>query len=63
MGRGPREEELGASGLGQAYIDCLEPLGPFLKIELDCLTLFEGAESVHLDGGVVDEYVGPTIRL
>ena len=28
-------------GLGQAHVDGLETLGPFLKIELDRLTLFE----------------------
>ncbi len=42
-------------GLGQAHIHSLEPLGPFLKVELDRLTLFERAEPVHLDGGVVHE--------
>jgi hypothetical protein len=50
-------------GLGQAHVDGLEPLGPFLEIELDGLTLFQRAKSVHLDGGVVHKDIGPTVRL
>ena len=61
--KGPEGREPGLRRLGQAHIDRLEPLRPFLKIELDRLTLFEGAEAVHLDGGVVHEYIGPSIRL
>jgi hypothetical protein len=52
-----------SGGLGQAYVDGLETLWTFLELELDRLTLFERAESVHLDGGVVHEYIGPPIRL
>ena len=59
----PERKEPVLRRLGQAYIDRLEPLGSFLKIELDRLTLFEGAEAIHLDGGVVHEYIGPAIRL
>ena len=54
-------EELG--GLGQANVDRLEALRTLLKVELDRLTLFERAESVHLDGGVVHKNIGPAIRL
>jgi hypothetical protein len=61
--RAPGRRELNLRGLGQAYIDRLEPFGSFLKIELNRLTLFERAESVHLDGGVVYEDISPTIRL
>ena len=49
--------------LGEAHIHCLEALGAFLQVELDRLALLEGAESVHLDRGVVHEYIGPAIRL
>jgi hypothetical protein len=38
---GPGMQEPVLGRLGQAHIYRLEPLGPFLKIELDCLPLFE----------------------
>ena len=60
---GPRRGKPVLRGLGQAHINGLEPLGPFLQLELDSLTLFERAESVHLDGGVMHEHIGPSIRL
>ena len=53
----------GLGRLGQAHVYGLEPLRSFLKIELHSLALFERAESVHLDCGVVHEYIGPAIRL
>jgi hypothetical protein len=49
--------------LGQAHVHGLEPLRPFLKIELHSLALLERAESIHLDCGVVHEYIGPAIWL
>ncbi len=49
--------------LGQANIHCLETFGSFLKIELDRLPLFEGAEPVHLDGRMVHEHIGTSVRL
>ena len=49
--------------LDGAHIDRLEALRALLKVEFDGLSLLEGSESVHLDGGVVHEHVGPAIRL
>jgi hypothetical protein len=56
----------GAFGLGRLHgadLGRLQPLRTLLKLELDRLTLFEGAESVHLDGGVMYEDIRPSIRL
>ena len=61
--RAPGRRAANLRRLGQAHIDGLEPFGSFLEIELNRLTLFERAESVHLDGGVVHEDISPTIRL
>jgi len=36
---------------------CLPALGALGNVELDALTLLEGAESVRLNRGVMDEYV------
>jgi hypothetical protein len=38
-------------------MDSLQPLGSLLDRELDLLILLQGAESIALDGGVMDKYV------
>lgn len=38
-------------------MDSLQPLGSLLDRELNLLILAQGAESIALDGGVVDKYV------
>jgi hypothetical protein len=63
---GPRsgpEMPGGLGRLGQAHVYSLEPLWALLKIELHSLALLQRAESVHLDRGVVHEYIGPAIGL
>src|ERR1019366_5471788 len=59
---GPEARRVRLGRLSQAHIHRLEPLRTLLKIELHRLALLERAESVHLDGGVVHEYIGPAIR-
>src|SRR5665213_1376804 len=59
------DEQMGApkDGLRRPNVDRLETLGPLLDVELDRLTLLEGAEAIHLDGGVMHEHIVPTARL
>src|SRR6516225_4110845 len=40
---------------------CRQPLGAALSGVFDPLVLLQGAESVNLDGGVVDEHVGRAV--
>src|SRR5512137_2092457 len=49
------------AGLAFADVGRLEPLGALGDVELDPLTLLEGAEPVHVDRGVVDEDVLATL--
>ena len=51
------------SGRHGAHIDRPEALRPILKVEFDELCLVEGAESIHLDCGVVQEHVGTSVEL
>ena len=48
-------------GLERVDVRRLKTLLAFLDLELDRLPLFERTVAIHLDGGVVDEYVLPTI--
>ena len=43
--------------LQSLHMDSLQPLGSLLDRELDLLILLQGAESIALDGGVMDKYV------
>jgi hypothetical protein len=51
------------SGRDSAHFDRLEALRPIRQVELDDLSVIEGAESVQLDGGVVHERVGNPFEL
>ena len=61
--RDPQAARVRLGRLSQAHVHGLEPLRTLLKVELHRLALLERAESVHLDGGVVHEYIGPAVRL
>ena len=43
--------------LGDLYVFRLPAFRPLYNIKLDRLTLFQGAESVALNGGVMNEHV------
>jgi len=43
------------------YIACLKTLGTLLNGEFDLLAFFKIAVSVSRDGGIVHEYIFPTI--
>jgi hypothetical protein len=48
-------------GLQGLNVLCLPALGAFHHVELNCLTLLEGAEALCLNGGVVDENIFPAL--
>jgi hypothetical protein len=44
-------------GLQRLNVLCLPALGALHHVELNCLTLLEGAEALCLNGGVVNENI------
>jgi len=51
------QQEADRVWLQSPHVDSLQPLGSLLDREFDLLILTQRAETIALDGGVVDKYV------